>query len=146
MSTLHGRLILSTEGEFGQDPDDLEQDIGSLYILEESPPPPLPTMLPSERKRRALPGEPHRCDERCACPVDGTPLVYWPAGDDHACQDGGCVYAYGMADLELLTYLSPFIRPLPPGEAERRRRLYSCEESGQLTRETIMRALLGEFS
>lgn len=51
-----------------------------------------------------------------------------------------------MADLELLTYLSPFIRPLPPGEAEHRRRLYSLEEPGRLTRETIMRALLGEFS
>lgn len=44
-------------------------DIGSLYILEESPPPPLPTMLPSERKRldvmpaynRPLDDPRHRC-------------------------------------------------------------------------------------
>jgi len=47
---------------------------------------------------------------------------------------------------EPLAALGPFIRPLPPGEAERRRHLYSCEESGQLTRETIVRVLLGEFS
>jgi hypothetical protein len=121
-------------------------DIAGLYLMEESPPPPLPTMLPSERKRRALPGKPHRCDERCTCPVHGTPLIYWPTGDDHACQDGGCAYAHGMADLELLGYLGSFIRPLPPEEAERRSRLYSGKESGWLTRETIMRVLLGEFS
>ena len=49
-------------------------------------------------------------------------------------------------DLEPLAALGPFIRPLPPEEAERLRRLYSGEESGELTRETIVRALLGEFS
>jgi hypothetical protein len=47
-------------------------------------------------------------------------------------------------DLELLSVLGPFIRPLPPGEAERIRRTYT--ESGYLTRETIVRVLLGEFS
>lgn len=47
---------------------------------------------------------------------------------------------------EALRALGPFIRPLDPGEAERLRRLYSGEESGWLTRETIMRVLLGEFS
>jgi hypothetical protein len=40
--------------------------------------------------------KPHRCDDRCICPVHGTPLIYWPAGDDHACQDAGCQYGHGM--------------------------------------------------
>jgi hypothetical protein len=40
--------------------------------------------------------KPHRCDERCTCPVHGTDLIYWPAGDDHACQDVTCVHGHGM--------------------------------------------------
>lgn len=39
---------------------------------------------------------PHRCDDGCVCPVHGTALMYWPAGDEHACQDPGCVYAHGL--------------------------------------------------
>jgi hypothetical protein len=34
--------------------DDWADDIGDLYILEESPPPPLPVELPSDRHARAL--------------------------------------------------------------------------------------------
>ena len=41
----------------------------------------------------------HRCDGRCVCPEHGTPLFYWPNGDDHACQDPECEYAHGMNDL-----------------------------------------------
>lgn len=37
----------------------------------------------------------HECGDDCACPVHGTPLIYWPAGDDHACQDPACEYAHG---------------------------------------------------
>ncbi len=37
----------------------------------------------------------HVCDDRCTCPVHGTPLIYWPAGDDHACQDITCEYGHG---------------------------------------------------
>lgn len=46
-----------------------------------------------------------------------------------------------MADLRAV---GSFIRPLPPEEAERQRRLYSGE-AGTLTREVLMRSLLGEF-
>ena len=38
----------------------------------------------------------HRCDEWCTCPIHRTPLIYWPAGNDHACQDPECEYAQGM--------------------------------------------------
>jgi hypothetical protein len=49
--------------------DEWDQDLGSLYILEESPPPPLPTTLPSERRHldvmpaynRPLDDPRHRC-------------------------------------------------------------------------------------
>lgn len=40
---------------------------------------------------------PHQCDERCACPEHGTPLIYSPATDDHACQDVECRYGHGGA-------------------------------------------------
>ena len=66
---------MSTEGGFSQDPDGWDQDIASLYTLQDSLIE-MPTMLPSERKERE--------------------------------------------------------------------RIY--RESGELTRETIMRVLLGEFS
>lgn len=38
---------------------------------------------------------PHRCDESCVCPVHGTPLIYSPHWDDHACQDVNCRYGHG---------------------------------------------------
>lgn len=38
----------------------------------------------------------HTCDVDCVCPVHGTPLIYWPAGDDHACQDPTCEHAGGL--------------------------------------------------
>jgi hypothetical protein len=41
---------------------------------------------------------PHRCDDSCVCPIHGTPLYYWPAGDDHACQDPQCQHAHGVKD------------------------------------------------
>ncbi len=37
----------------------------------------------------------HTCTERCVCPEDGKPLIYWPAGDEHACQDVDCRYGHG---------------------------------------------------
>lgn len=36
------------------------------------------------------------CGDECVCPVHGTPLIYWPARDDHACQDANCRYGHGM--------------------------------------------------
>lgn len=36
------------------------------------------------------------CDDACVCPVHGTPLLYWPAGDDHCCRDVSCRYGHGM--------------------------------------------------
>ena len=39
----------------------------------------------------------HVCDDACTCPVHRTPLIYWPAGDDHACQDITCRYGHGGA-------------------------------------------------
>jgi hypothetical protein len=45
-----------------------------------------------------VPERQHRCDEECVCPIHGTPLFYWPHGDDHACQDIDCRYGHGMAD------------------------------------------------
>lgn len=55
----------------------------------------------SEARRRLLPapwehGRDQQCDERWGCPVHGTPLIYWPAGDDHACQGVNCQYGHGM--------------------------------------------------
>jgi hypothetical protein len=38
----------------------------------------------------------HRCDDECVCPIDGKPLIYWPAGNQHACQDPDCVNAHGL--------------------------------------------------
>lgn len=51
-----------------------------------------PTILPVAERRA------HRCDERCTCPVDGKPMLYWPAGGEHACQDPECRYAHGGED------------------------------------------------
>lgn len=49
----------------------------------------------------------HRCTDRCRCPIHETPLIYWPAGDDHACQDSDCEYAQGFKPIE----------PTPIGQA-----------------------------
>jgi hypothetical protein len=38
---------------------------------------------------------PHRCNSFCVCPIHGTPLIYWPAGHDHACQADDCRYREG---------------------------------------------------
>ena len=40
-------------------------------------------------------GNTHECDERCVCPVHGTPLLFAPGKDDHACQDIACVHGHG---------------------------------------------------
>jgi hypothetical protein len=47
----------------------------------------------------------HICNGHCTCPIHGTQLIYWPAGDDHACQDIMCQYGHGMA---------AFPWPIPP--------------------------------
>lgn len=39
--------------------------------------------------------EPHRCDDRCICPEHGKQLLYWPAGNEHACPDPECRFAHG---------------------------------------------------
>lgn len=49
----------------------------------------------------------HRCDDWCVCPVDGKPLIYWPAGDQHACQDPDCTNAHGLSpDQEALVRIA----------------------------------------
>jgi hypothetical protein len=36
----------------------------------------------------------HVCDDWCVCPLDGKPLLYSPAVDQHACQDPDCANAH----------------------------------------------------
>ena len=48
-----------------------------------------------ERNRRIFKGR-HFCDDACVCPVHSRPLLYWPSGDEHACQDPDCRYAHGL--------------------------------------------------
>lgn len=36
------------------------------------------------------------CDEQCVCPVHGTPLIFWPAENRHACRDVNCRHGHGM--------------------------------------------------
>ncbi len=86
---------------------------------------------------------PHRCDDECVCPVHGTPLIYWPAGDDHACEDASCIHGHGMdawgGDLGPFYILEDSIMPLPamlPSEREARERAYRDS----------MRALLGSLA
>lgn len=55
---------------------------------------------------------PHHCDERCACPRHGTPLIYWPAGNDHACQDPACEYAHGV--MKAIREMGRLVAPPPP--------------------------------
>lgn len=38
----------------------------------------------------------HRCDEHCTCPIHGTPWLYAPASNEHACQNPDCEYAAGV--------------------------------------------------
>ena len=85
--------------------------------------------------------KPHLCDDRCVCPVHGTPLIYWPAGDDHACREQDCIYAHGM-DEGNLRALSSFFVPLSPGERVRQEQLYSTQEGGQLTSYDIKFAMI----
>lgn len=40
----------------------------------------------------------HTCGERCVCPIHGTPLLYAPAQDEHACQDPDCKHAHGIVE------------------------------------------------
>lgn len=41
--------------------------------------------------------EPHRCDpDRCVCPRHGTPMIYAPRSDEHACQDVSCPFGHGI--------------------------------------------------
>lgn len=37
----------------------------------------------------------HSCDDRCICPIHGTPLLYSANKDDHACQDVHCKHGHG---------------------------------------------------
>ena len=41
--------------------------------------------------------------------IHDTPLIYWPHGDDHACQDITCRYGHGM-NAELLAEMPPLLR------------------------------------
>ena len=59
----------------------------------------------------------HVCDDGCVCPIHGTPLIYWPHGDDHACQDITCRYGHGM-NAELLAKMPP-LRPIIPEPGRR---------------------------
>lgn len=34
--------------------------------------------------------------EKRDCPIHNTELIYWPKGDDYACQDVNCIYGHGM--------------------------------------------------
>lgn len=52
--------------------------------------------LVADAEMRAYTGMPHACDDRCACPRHGTAMIYWPRGDDHACQDADCPYGHGV--------------------------------------------------
>lgn len=43
---------------------------------------------------------PHKCDERCVCPIDGKPLYYARSINEHACQSIDCRYAHGMESVQ----------------------------------------------
>jgi hypothetical protein len=47
--------------------------------------------------------DPHRCDEYCTCPIDGSRLLYAPGSGRHACQNPGCEHANGM---DAMPYIS----------------------------------------
>lgn len=63
---------------------------------------------------------PHRCsddDPSCICEVHGTPMRYWPAGDDHACQDPDCNYTNGVSAVILSEFTELRRRRRPAWEA-----------------------------
>jgi hypothetical protein len=60
---------------------------------------------------------PHTCADWCVCPVHGTPLIWWPAGQDHACQDVTCEYGHGGLRYPLLAALLKPRAPAVPGQA-----------------------------
>ena len=57
--------------------------------------------------------KPHTCDENCVCADHGTPLIYWPAGDDHACQDVRCRFGHGVNAVEVAPFPFPLAEPMP---------------------------------
>jgi hypothetical protein len=60
---------------------------------------PFPPLFPASDRL------PHTCDDWCVCPIHGTPLIWWPAGNDHACQDVTCEYGHGGIRYPLLAVL-----------------------------------------
>ena len=53
---------------------------------------------------------PHRCDEGCVCPEHELPLIYWPFGDEHACQVSSCrLYRDGSSPFQYI------LKPRTPG-------------------------------
>lgn len=59
---------------------------------------------------------PHRCDERCTCPIHGTPLYYAPSAHVHACQDSTCEHAGGLlSDVDRAAVLAARRAHLHPG-------------------------------
>ncbi|MFE7963390.1 hypothetical protein ACFU0X_10105 [Streptomyces cellulosae] len=38
----------------------------------------------------------HVCGAECVCPLHGTPLLYAPAANVHACQDPDCPHGHGL--------------------------------------------------
>lgn len=56
---------------------------------------------------------PHRCsddDPSCTCEVHNKPMYYWPAGDDHACQESDCKYAHGANAVIHSEYIAKLAR------------------------------------
>jgi hypothetical protein len=59
------------------------------------------------------PPPPHRCDERCVCPEHDLPLIYWPFGDEHACQVSSCsLFRDGSSPFQFI--LKPRVIRFPP--------------------------------
>ena len=56
----------------------------------------LTSHLTADHEIRRMTMMPHACDDGCMCPRCGTEMMYWPFGDDHACQDYTCPYAHGI--------------------------------------------------
>jgi hypothetical protein len=56
----------------------------------------LTSHLIADHEMRRITMMPHACTDECVCPRHGTPLYYWPFGDDHACQDYTCPFARGI--------------------------------------------------
>ena len=60
----------------------------------------------------------HRCDRLCVCPLHQTPLIYWPAGNDHACQDVDCQYGHGGCNPSIWDVLDRQRRVSVPGQTD----------------------------